>query len=441
MRKIALLALFLLPAVFVWAQKDTAKVEDEKIKTGWTFGVVPAIAYDSDIGFKYGGLVNFYEYGDGSTYPQYRHSLYLEWSRTTKGSGINQFIYDSEYLIPNIRLTAEASLLTERALDFYGFNGYNAYYNDNYELEDSPEYKSRLYYRHDRELLRIKTEFQGQILGRKFRWLGAFLHYGIDASPVDIENLNEGKSEDEKLPLNVGLYDDYIDWGIIPEDQKEGGNTNFFKLGLVWDTRDNEANPFTGIWAEALLLTAPKFLGNKDYAFHRLALTHRQYFTLIPKKMNFAYRLSYQTKLGGIMPFYMLPFVYNSNLDRDGLGGAKTLRGILRNRIVGEDFYYGNLELRWKPVRTIIFNQNFHIALSSFLDFGQVTGKYKFDSSGVPDNKRFMFDYEKESIHTSYGFGVHFILNHNFVVAVDYGIATNKNDGDKGLYIGMNFLF
>ncbi|MGC9344956.1 MAG: hypothetical protein ACP5E3_19785, partial [Bacteroidales bacterium] len=74
--------------------------DKEKTKSGWSFGAVPAIAYDSDIGFKYGGVVNFYDYGDGSIYPRYKHSIYLEWSRTTKGSGINQFTYDSKYLIP-----------------------------------------------------------------------------------------------------------------------------------------------------------------------------------------------------------------------------------------------------------------------------------------------------------------------------------------------------
>ena len=126
----------LLTVVFIFSslslhsqEKDSTKtIDGDKIKTGWTFGAVPAIAYDSDIGFKYGGVVNFYNYGDGTTYPKYLHSLYFEWSRTTKGSGINQFTYDSEYLIPNVRVSAEASLLTEKALDFYGFNGYESKY-------------------------------------------------------------------------------------------------------------------------------------------------------------------------------------------------------------------------------------------------------------------------------------------------------------------------
>jgi hypothetical protein len=63
-------------------------------------------------------MVNFYFYGDGSTYPEYRHSIYTEISRFTKGSGINRFFYDSKYLIPGIRLTADVSYLTETSFTF-----------------------------------------------------------------------------------------------------------------------------------------------------------------------------------------------------------------------------------------------------------------------------------------------------------------------------------
>ena len=119
-------------------REEKKQAKEEKIKKGWTFGALPSTSYDSDIGFKYGAVVNFYNFGDGSIYPKYKHSVFLEWSRTTKGCGINMFTYDSEYLIPGIRVTAEASLLTEKALDFYGFNGYNSYYSNAYEEKDDP---------------------------------------------------------------------------------------------------------------------------------------------------------------------------------------------------------------------------------------------------------------------------------------------------------------
>lgn len=440
-----LLAISFVACNYIFAQAEGK--EKEKIKTGWTFGALPVIAYDSDIGFKYGGLVNLYNYGDGSRYPKYDHSIFLEWSRTTKGSGINQLTFDSEKIIPGVRLLAEVSLLTEKALDFYGFNGYNAYYNADFENTSSTDYKSRVFYRMDRSLLRLKTDFIGNIKGDNLKWFAGIEFYGNKLDTVDIDNLNEGKKDSDKLPyIGGGLYGDFINWGLIPSEQGDGGNTSLLKFGAIYDTRDNEANPMKGLWTELQFLLAPGFLGN-DNSYTRLALTHRQYFTLVPKTLNFAYRLSYQAKLSGTMPFYMLPFVFNSapQLTRDGLGGAKTMRGILRNRVVGEDFIYGNTEIRWKVFRTVVFNQNFYIALAGFADAGMVTGKYKLPEITDPVKKAEAENWlslgESEKLHISYGAGIHFAINDNFIVTVDYGMAADKRDGVKGTYIGLNFLY
>ena len=45
-------------------------------------------------------------------------------------------------LIPGIRMLAEASYLTEKVLDFFGFNGYNAYYNPALTTAGDPAYIS-----------------------------------------------------------------------------------------------------------------------------------------------------------------------------------------------------------------------------------------------------------------------------------------------------------
>ena len=436
-----LMAIFILTGISIFAQEEVK--EKEKIKTGWSFGAIPVVAYDSDIGFKYGGLVNFYDYGDGTKYPKYDQSIYLEWSRTTKGSGINQLTYDTEKLIPGVRMLSEVSYLTEKALDFYGFNGYNAYYNADYEDQaGSFARRSRMFYRMDRNMLRIKTDFIGKLTVEHLKWFGGIEFYNTKLDTVDIGNLNKGKEEDLLPAVDGGLYGDYVKWGLIPTDQADGGNTTLFKLGAIYDTRDNEPNPMKGIWAEVQFLASPGFLSN-DYGYTRMAITHRQYFTIVPKALNFAYRLSYQAKLTGTMPFYMLPFVFNSTpqLTRDGLGGAKTMRGILRNRVVGEDFFYGNAELRWKVLRTVVLNQNFYIALAGFADAGMVTGKYELPSVANADANAWLAQSEDEKLHLSYGAGIHFALNDNFIVTVDYGLAADKRDGDSGMYIGLNFLF
>lgn len=422
--------------------------KQEKVKTGFSLGGVPVVAYDSDIGFKYGALLNLYWFGDGSRYPMYDHSVYIEWSRTTKGNGINQITYDTDKLIPGVRSFFEASYYTEKALDFYGFNGYRAIYDLDFEGSMDPAGNAnRLYYRHARQFLRLKADFQGEIIGQKFRWLAGIAYFNNNIDSVDVDALNAGKSED--LLSHNSLYGNYVEWGLIPEDQAGGGAHTLLKAGLVYDTRDNEPNPFSGIWTEMQLHYAPSFLSNTDYSYTRFVLTHRQYFTLVPERMNLAFRLSYQGKLTGEMPFYMMPFIFNTvpTLTRDGVGGSKTVRGVRRNRIVGEGFAYTNLELRGKILRTTLLNQNFYIALSAFLDAGMVTQPYDFDASGIPDQ---LPDYLPPSIidqdvserpHLGFGGGIHFALNQNFIVTVDYGMAAKKEDGDTGLYINLNFLF
>lgn len=127
LKNIFLLIVLTVIAANITAQDETA---DKDIKTGWNFGLLPVVSYNSDLGFQYGVLTNVYNYGDGKVFPKYYHSIYAEVSRYTKGSGIYRLFYDSEYLIPGIRLTADLSYLPDQALDFFGFNGYNAIYNE-----------------------------------------------------------------------------------------------------------------------------------------------------------------------------------------------------------------------------------------------------------------------------------------------------------------------
>ncbi|MFC2089294.1 BamA/TamA family outer membrane protein [Bacteroidota bacterium] len=451
MRKLLAFTMVIVLSLSMAAQESQSdQVDDKKteqVKTGWSFGALPAISYDADVGFRYGALANIYNYGDGSRYPMYDHSIYLEWSRTTKGSGNNTFTWDSDRLIPGIRSFIEFSYLTEKALDFYGFNGYEVKYDNMIERsEDASGDALRLFYRHDRKLLRTKADFQGEIIGQKLRWLVGIGYFGNTIGSVDIAKLNEGKDPADLLS-SESLYDKYVAWGVIKDDQKNGGGHTMLKGGLVFDTRDNEPNPFSGIWTELQFHYLPSFLSNTDYSYGRLVLTHRQYFTLLPDKMNFAYRLSYQGTIFGEMPFYMMPYMFNTAPQQatNGVGGNKTVRGVMRNRIVGDGIAYGNVELRYKFVQTKFLKQNFYIAASAFMDAGMVVQPFKLpDDMSIPASEEATyFDFNaKEVPHIGYGVGLHFVLNQNFIVAVDYAYAAKATDGVGGNpYIGLNFLF
>lgn len=445
MKKALILMVLAVSLLVASAQNDTTdRAGEQKIKTGWTFGALPTLAYDADMGFQYGGLVNLFNYGDGSTYPEYKHAFLLEISRFTGGSGVNQFFYDSKYLLPrNIRITADFSYLTEKALDFYGFDGYQSIYYRPFEEEDSGEYRSRMFYRQQRKLLRILTDFQGKLHGENWRWLLGFSHLGFDMGTVDIMEVNEGKEAADILPDTALLYDLYRDWALIPIEEAEGGNGNFLRLGIIYDSRDFEASPEKGLWTELLLMTAPRFLFNDDFAYTKLAFIHRQYQPVIPKRLTFAYRIGYQITIGGHTPYYLQTYMINSfstTTKPDGLGGAKTLRGILRNRVVGDGILYGNFEFRLKFLKTTLLNQNIYLGLNTFVDAGTVTREIMEKIPWqIPRNH--FFDPNAGSLHLSYGAGLRIGLNENFIIAVDYGIAADERDGSNGLYIGIGNLF
>jgi outer membrane protein assembly factor BamA len=417
--------------------------EKEKMKEGWSFGFFPAFGYDPNTGVKYGGILKLYDYGDGSSYPRFNQNIHFELSRTSKGSGINQLVYDTRTLIPGIRMMAEASYLTEKALNFYGFNGYNSYYNPGYTNSSDPLYRSAVFYHMERAMIKTRLEFIGKWKGNYLKWFGGIEYLNIRVDTVDVNNINKGRDKDDLLPfIGGGLYGNYIKWGLIPGDQADGGQTFLFKIGAMYDTRDRETNPMKGIYADLQLLLVPGFLSD-GYSYSRIAFTHRQYFTLLPQTINLACRFSYQAGLTGEMPFYMLPLVFNSapQVTLSGLGGARTLRGMLRNRLVGEDFIYGNIELRWKLFRTIILNQNFYIALAGFADAGMITGKYKLPEITDPEGIAWLALGDKEELHVTYGGGAHFVINDNFVITMDYGWAADPRDGSKGTYIGVGYLF
>lgn len=431
---------------------DKADINDtikEKRKEGLNVGALPAISFDSDIGFQYGLVGNLFNYGDGTYYPDYKWSLYAEWSRTTKGSGINQLFFDSKYLFTRaIRVTAELSYLTEQAIDFYGFNGFQSAYDPAFEddeASDTSAYISRMYYRHERKLFRLSLDLQGKLSGNNLRWLAGFSRFDNRIGTVDISKLNKGLDEDKKLPDVNTLYDDYVDYGIIDREEANGGSVNALRLGMVYDSRDNEPNPNKGFWVEALAMTAPKILGNRENAYTKLAIIYRHYVPIIFDKFTFAYRLGWQGTIDGRTPFHMQPFMISTNLKvskNDALGGAKSLRGMQRNRVVGDAFAYGNLELRYKFAEFNKWNQNFYLALSTFGDFGTITKEIEIDKTLVPEAIRDQyFDREDDSLHSTYGLGLHIAMNRNFILAVDYGMAADRRDGKSGLYINIGFLF
>ena len=419
---------------FAFGAAAQEKADKDIEKKGFSFGGFPIVAFDQDKGFQYGALANVYDFGKGGWYPNPRQQLYLEASAFTKGSQLYVLNYDNRFLIPGVRFSFAAQFSRDKALDFYGFNGYASWYDASLPTA---------YYRMGRMVTYGKIDFTGKITEHFFWKFGYHFKYFI---------LNEFESENlQELPYGKTLFAWYKDLGFIEADEFNGGMTSAWRAGLSYDSRDAENAPTRGIWADAFMEWAPKWMGtNKPYG--RYYAVMRQYFPLSGERLVFAYRANIQGFLGK-PAFYVLPYesVLGPGYDRDGFGGYRTLRGLLRNRVQGQSLCYFNTELRWKFYHTTIFNQNVSFGANAFFDGGRVLKDYGDVSvdaaawSGMVAQGRFpeqLTSGGKERFHLSAGGGLRFILNKNFIIAVDYGRAFDKQDNAKGsLYINTGYLF
>jgi len=459
MKKALSVLLIMMIAFSVYGQEKAKKEKKEKTpkeKVGWKFGgALPAVTYDNNLGFQYGALFEFFNYGKPSIYPEFLDHTYTEVSRFTKGSGIYRMMYESNHLIGKTHFTFDISYLPDKANDFYGYNGYGAVFNKDWMDDETDDYKTRMFYRQERNQFRIKADIQGKITGDHLKWAAGFGVNNFTISSVDIAKLNEGKDPEDQLPTveeEPGLYEIYKTLDLITADEADGGWVNTLKAGIMWDSRDNRPNPMKGIWAEMGIEYAPSFLGN-DWSFSKFYATHRQYFTLIEEDLSFVYRLGYQTTLGGDVPYFYQSQVITSMLTgatSEGLGGSSTLRGVLRNRVIGEGFFFGNVELRWKPFHFKFLKQDCYLGVNAFYDFGMVTDKIDLpDNLEATFNTQFgevqsydnFFNEGGEKLHQSAGISILPVINRNFVIAIDIGKAFNKQDGNIGFSIGLNYLF
>jgi len=462
MKKLVIPALILICSLPCAAKNDI-------VKTGYNLGPLPVIAYDADKGLQLGAIVQLFNYGDGTNYPNYNSKLYLEGSFFTKGSTLFQLMYDNKTLIPGVRWSSAVSLAFDKGMDFYGFNGYRAYYDYNavaagkasqsYTFLDGTPGTAIFtpFYKVNRTQILFKSDFIGKITNN-FKWEAGYHGSFFKEGTIDYDNINKNKSEVQAFPKDQPtLYDYYRKWGLISDDEADGGFVSSVRLGLTYDSRDKEGAPTRGIWAEGHLMLAPKWLGTKN-EFYRYAMTFRHYVPIVKNDvLTFAYRLNYEGTFGNSAPYYILPYitVMGENCDKDGYGGYRNLRGVLRNRVVGLDIACYTAEFRWRFVKFQLWKQNIALGLSAFSDGAMVTKPYDMSYKGKAEDKALYDKYmakgqQKDLPHITFGAGFRFIMNENFIIAAEYGMPVSnltknspiyKQDGPGAFYVNIGYLF
>jgi outer membrane protein assembly factor BamA len=275
-------------------------------------------------------------------------------------------------------------------------------------------------------------------------------------------------------PMNPdleGMYEKYIKWGIMDQNEAKGGWHPYLRVGISYDTRDKRTCPTKGIYADAFFTYTAAFnakygqQATAGYNHLQFNFNFRHYVPVYRDRVTFAYRIGTQNNIAGKSPFYMNTYLNTLFIQRvmyEGLGGANSIRGVLRNRILANGFAYANIEMRCKLFYFDIKRQHFYVGLAPFFDLGMVTQPYKLDETAIkaaytadadpikmPLENYFAmkdgnFDYSRVYIpHMAAGVGLKVAMNENFVLSVDWAVAIDQQDNAKwaNFYIKMGYLF
>ncbi len=442
--------------VILFAGVVSAFAQEKEMKTGWSFGLLPTATFSVDNGFQAGAFGDIYNYGDGSTYPDPLHKISWEASYFTKSHRVRLYLaYDSKYLIPNMRVNASVTYMTDPLYSFWGFNGPAslAHLDKPYDYYWTNKETDINYYGMSRNMLRVLANLQGRITDH-LNWAAGVNFWNWKLGDMRDRGFKTGGSDQlHYYDKENTLFRDYQKLGIIRDDEKEGGNALELNAGFVFDTRDMEAAPNRGIWAEAYLN------GNVlDHRYLKACLYFRHYIDIpihIPAgDPVFAYRLAWQQTIAGETPMYMIqnnPLLVQRNMISEGFGSSNTIRGLRENRILTEGFAWANTELRVKLVNFKLFNQYFYIAVNPFFDAGVITKLYRaeaFEAAAKKNVQTYMpfnniYDATKTGdIVYSAGGGLKIAMNQNFIVSVELAKCFYKPlDAGMWLGIGINYQF
>lgn len=408
-----------------FAQTDSILSNNIQSKGKTSYGGIPIVSYDADIGLRYGGVINYFKYND-SLSKKYSENLFFRIFNTTKKSFQIQSVYETDNLIKNSKTVIEATYLNDKSYDFYGYNGNQTRYNTTFEDPNDKDYIHEDFYSINRELIRFRFDFQRYLTSSKLRLLT-----GITISKFNIS----------QQPSDNNLYSKYSMMDIVPKHEQKGGFANYLIVGIVYDNRNNQCYCSEGKWFESFFILSSKQLSS--IGFSKYILSYRSYNKIGKTKFVVMSRSSLQLKTSGTIPSYLKTTYFDTKLNQDGLGGGFNLRGYNRNRITADGFGLINLEIRKNLWNFNSKKMSIDFDISFFTDNAFIIQEQLINKEKIPvEYQTKLFDFNSKRYYSSAGVGGYIILNKNSVISLNYGFPINHKESKGGaIYIGSSFLF
>ena len=283
------------------------------------------------------------------------------------------------------RLTLAATRLNR--LGYYGVGNDTRYSNDSASL-------GAYYYRVSRTRFAARATVQRRLLG-PLRLLagGAVVHTDFRALPgpsVYSNDLANGTVDSSTVPFTDGVI----------------------RGGIVLDTRDNEVDPRSGVFMDAVFSSGTGYTRTTGHA--------RVYVHPV-EPLVIAGRLAAEG-MGGHPPLAVVGEMEASELPFVAVGGYRSLRGYYEGRFTGPGKLIGGVEARYQVWG---FGDALQIKLVAFYDAGRV-----FDPGEA-------VRLTNEGLHKSGGGEVAVRVLRNAVIVAGYGHGT---DGGRGL-LGLGWSY
>ncbi len=287
-------------------EKNEPKIEDRSTD----FRIGPVISYNSDDGFILGGGPILYKFGLYVKPYVYRMSLLGSYAFGAKSYSI-KYTGDSYSIIKGARIFLDVQKTELGITRFFGLGNETGL---NKDLDNNG------YYKVGQELIYISPNFEFPVQKKIKFSFSPFYKYS-----------------DVSYNQNTFL-------GQIPSTYGIGGiKFAGIKSSLKYDSRDNEQEPYKGIFAQVLGGYTPNIFKN-NFGFSKAGFDIRAYAsTDTVRGITFAIRTA-GGKVWGTFPFYESMF----------LGGENSLKGYSRERFAGDGVLLAQSEVRFRLFRTNI---------------------------------------------------------------------------------------
>ncbi|MBO6525020.1 MAG: BamA/TamA family outer membrane protein [Balneolaceae bacterium] len=373
--------------LFILVLRVSVKAQSSQETDSTQMAFLPALAFNTDLGFIGGGIASFYNYKD-NTRPFYSYTN-LSAIFSTKGLASVDILYDKPFVFgTNMRLKTNVFVSRFFQDPYYGVANYRV-------IEEDPPNGMPDFY-----------QFKSFSVG-----FNSTLRI-----PLSINEKNQQLDALAILNLDYETPWDSKSDQLMTREQPRGfggGRTFMIGSGLIWEGRDNEFNPTSGAYIETTLEIGNKLWGG---TFNNLVIKHEMfhYFTFyLIKDITLANRF-YAEHTSGETPYWKLAYA----------GDDETLRGYPSRRFLDDNVAILNNELRaW---------------LVEFPSVDTKLGAVLFFDVGRTFSNGNTFDEITSDLKYTIGFaGTASLFTPDFIIRGDVGFS----EEGTGVYITTGYMF